>query len=186
MAGELQGRLAGPHLAVGLDHFFSMFPSRWTGNPGGSGFWYEDTVDTDGRPRAQIRYGDAGRRLLDGQRAAVRALLDTGNDIVLDEMPVDRTILPAWRQGLSGYRTWWVRLVAPLAVVEEREAYRTHGRHLGNARGHLDIADGEPFDLTVDTSARSPAEIAETILAAFDLASAPAAPEPSTPGPAPA
>jgi chloramphenicol 3-O phosphotransferase len=143
-------------------------------------------VDTDGRPRAQIRYGDAGRRLLDGQRAAVRALLDTGNDIVLDEMPVDRTILPAWRQELSRYRIWWVRLVAPLAVVEEREAHRTHGRHVGHARGHLDVADGEPFDLTVDTSALSPAETAETILAAFDLASAPAAPEPSTPGTAPA
>ena len=171
VADELQERLTTPHLVVGLDHFFSMFPHHWAGHPRGPGpgFWYDDTVDADGLPRARIRYGDAGRRLLVGQRAAVRALLDAGNDVVLDEMPVDRTILPAWRRELAGHRTWWVRLTAPLDVVEAREAGRAHGRHLGNARGHLDVAAGESFDLTIDTSARSPAEVADAVLAALPL-----------------
>jgi len=170
-AAELQGRLTEPHLVVGLDHFFSMFPHHWAGHPRGPGpgFWYEDTVDPDGSPRARIRYGDAGRRLLDGQRAAVRALLDAGNDVVLDEMPVDGSILPAWRRELAGHRAWWVRLTAPLDVVEAREAARPHGRHPGNARGHLDVLDGEAFDLTVDTTARTPAEVADAVLGALPL-----------------
>ncbi|MFE6968551.1 hypothetical protein [Isoptericola sp. NPDC057653] len=166
VAAELQERLTDPHLVVGIDHFFSMFPHHWTGHPRGPGpgFWYEDTVDDDGSPHARIRYGDAGRHLLAGQRAAVRALLDAGNDVILDEMPVDRTILPAWRRDLAGYAVLWVRLTAPLAVVEAREAGRTHGRHPGNARGHLDVADGEPFDLTLDASNRTAAELADAIL----------------------
>ncbi|SKC76640.1 phosphotransferase-like protein [Krasilnikoviella flava] len=193
VAAVLQERLTTPHLVVGLDHFFAMFPHHWAGHPRGPGpgFWYEDTVDDDGRPRAQIRYGEAGQRLLDGQRAAVRALLDAGNDVILDEMPVDGTILPAWRRDLAGHRVWWVRLTAPLAVVEAREAGRTHGRHPGNARGHLDVADGEPFDLTIDASTRSPAEVADAILGALPLAPAPPGPpgtqaSSSTPGPPPA
>jgi hypothetical protein len=35
-------------------------------------------------------------------RAAVRALLDAGNNVILDEMPIDDTIMPAWRSALAG------------------------------------------------------------------------------------
>ena len=165
VAERLQERLPQPHLVVGLDHFFSMFPHHWAGHPRGPGpgFWYEDTVDSDGSPRARIRWGAAGDRLLAGMRAAVVAMLDHGNDIILDEMPLDESIVPAWRDALGSRRSFWVRLDVPLDVAEAREAGRAHGRHLGNARGHFGIASGESFDLTLDASAASPDQLATEI-----------------------
>lgn len=52
-------------------------------------------------PREVTDYGAAGERLLSGMRAAVVALLDAGNNVILDEMPVDATIMPAWRKALQ-------------------------------------------------------------------------------------
>lgn len=167
VAAELQPLLPDPYLVVGIDLFLNMFPHHWAGNPRGpgTGFWYEETVDADGAPRTRIRYGEAGDRLLAGMRAAVRAMLDGGNDIILDEMPLDDSILPAWKRELTGYPTWWIRLTAPLAVVEEREAHRTHGQQLGNARGHFDVGTDQVYDLHVDVATALPNDLAVEIAA---------------------
>ena len=167
-AEQLQLLLPEPHLVVGLDNFLNMFPHCWAGQPRGPGpgMWYEDSTDPDGSPRARIRYGAAGERLLRGMRAAVRAMLDGGNQIILDEMPLGDSILPAWRQELAGYQTYWVRLHAPRDVVEAREAARTRGQHLGNARGHFLIGADEEYDLHLDVATASPREVAREIIAA--------------------
>ncbi|TCC23566.1 hypothetical protein E0H58_17500 [Kribbella speibonae] len=96
-------------------------------------------------------------------RAAVVALLDAGNNVILDEMPVDATIMPAWRKALTGYDVRWVALQAPLEVIEERELERHHGRHLGNARGHYGHGMDGPFDLVLDAANLTPTERATTI-----------------------
>lgn len=168
VAEHLQTIMPSPYLVVGLDHFLNMFPQRWSGQDWGPGpgMWYHDTVDPDGHPRTRIRYGDAGARLLAGMRAAVRALLDTGNDVILDEMPLDETILPAWRRELADYDVVWVWLHAPLGLVERREAQRTRGQKIGNARGHLHLTAGETYDLELDVSSLTPVAAAEAILAA--------------------
>ena len=162
---RLQPMLPEPHLVVGIDLFLTMFPHHWAGHPRGPGpgMWYHDTTDPDGSPRARIRYGSAGARLLAGMRAAVRAMLDNGNHIILDEMPLDESILPAWRRELAGYQVTWIRLSAPLGVIEQREAQRTQGQHLGNARGHFLIGADDQFDLHVDAATRSPDAVAAEI-----------------------
>lgn len=168
VAEQLQALLPEPHLVVGIDHFLNMFPQHWAGHPRGPGpgMWYDDTIDADGSPRARIRYGSAGGRLLAGMRAAVRAMLDCGNQIVIDEMPFDESIPPAWRRELGGYQVSWVRLSAPLDVLEEREARRTRGQHLGNARGHFSIGAEEDYDLRLDVATASPYDVAVEIMAA--------------------
>jgi chloramphenicol 3-O phosphotransferase len=164
-ARRLQLLLDEPHLVVGLDHFYDMFPSDWGGHRRGPGpgFWQETVTDDDSKPRIITYYGDAGERLLAGMRAAVVALLDAGNDVILDEMPVDDTVMPAWRRVLAAYDVWWVALHAPLDVIEQREDERNHGRHIGNARGHYGYGmDGE-FDLVVDAAALTPDERAAAV-----------------------
>jgi chloramphenicol 3-O phosphotransferase len=167
VAEQLQLLLPEPYLVVGIDHFLNMFPHHWAGHPRGPGpgMWYEDTVDPDGSPRARIRYGAAGERLLAGMRAAVKAMLDCGNRVILDEMPLDESILPSWRRELVGYQVSWVHLTAPLHVVEEREARRTRGQHFGNARGHFGIGAEEEYDLRLDVAAASPQDAAAKIAA---------------------
>lgn len=161
----LQSLLAEPYLHVGLDHFFSMFPHHWADHPRGPGpgFWYEESVDGDGGSRALIRHGQAGARLLAGMRAAVVALLHAGNNVLLDEMPINDSVIPAWRDTLLGFNAFWVRLEAPLAVMEAREASRCKGRKLGNARGHADVQYGDAWDVVSSTADRSPTEVARII-----------------------
>lgn len=170
VAEELQRMLREPYLHVGLDHFFSMFPYEWRDHPRGPGpgFWVEQTQDADGSPRARIRYGDAGARLLAGMRAAVNALLATGNNVILDEMPIDDSVVPAWRRELRASSALWVRLTAPLSVLEERERGRVKGRQLGNSRGHLDVQVGAEWDLVIDTVDLTPAGTAARILEVLD------------------
>lgn len=169
VAEHLQLLLPEPYLVVGIDHFLNMFPHHWAGHPRGPGpgMWYEDTADPDGSPRARIGYGEAGERLLAGMRAAVKALLDCGNRVILDEMPLDESILPSWRRELVGYQVFWVHLTAPLQVVEEREARRTRGQKIGNARGHFHITADEDHDLRLDVATASPQDTAAKISAAL-------------------
>lgn len=114
VAEWLQLELREPHLLVGLDHFFSMFPHHWKDRPRGSGpgFWYDDTIDAGGHAHARIRYGEAGARLLAGMRAAVCAMLDAGNHVIFGEMPVDESVVPlgnASSQTLRPSGATWTR-----------------------------------------------------------------------------
>lgn len=164
----LQLQLSEPFLHVGLDHFLAMFPQRWKEQAWGPGpgMWYDDTNDPDGSPRSRIRYGDAGHRMLAGMRGAVNALLATGNDVIIDEMPLDETIVPAWRRDLRAAASFWVHLTAPLQVLESRERTRVRGQHLGNARGHFGIAPDDGWDLVLPVEDLSPEAAAAKIIAA--------------------
>ena len=169
VAESLQLALREPYLHVGIDHFFSMFPYEWRDHPRqpGPGFWVEHTSDPDGSPRAKIHYGAAGERLLTGMRAAVNALLEAGNNVILDEMPIDSSIMLAWRRDLRADSILWVRLTASLSVLEGRERGRTKGRVPGNARGHFDIDTGSDWDLVIDTDVLKPEEVAARITRAL-------------------
>lgn len=163
---QLQLALSEPYLHVGIDHFFSMFPYEWRDHPRqpGPGFWVDEKFDADGSPRTNIYYGEAGARLLTGMRSAVNALLATDNNVILDEMPIDDFIVPAWRRDLRASRTFWVRLTASLPVLEDRERSRTKGQQLGNSRGHFDVQVGDGWDLVIDTDRLSPRETASRIV----------------------
>ncbi|UVY84692.1 hypothetical protein NLU66_03595 [Brachybacterium sp. NBEC-018] len=124
-------------------------------------------------PHTRIRYGEVGERLLAGMRGAVVAMLDAGNDVILDEMPLDATIVPAWKQALGARDALWIHLGARLDVVEARESTRRHGQHVGNARGHLGIADAEQSDLRIDTSELAPDAVVNRILRSPELRGVP-------------
>lgn len=166
VAKQLQEQLIEPYLHVGLDNFFSMFPHHWKDHPRGpgAGFWYDDTTDPDSKPRTRIRHRGAGAYLLSGMRAAVKALILEENDVTVDEMPIDETILPAWRRDLLAPKQFWVKLTAPLEVLEDRERHRTHRQKLGNARGHIDTPDDIAWDLVVQAADHDPADIARLII----------------------
>ena len=172
VSGHLQLALVEPYLHVGIDHFFSMFPYEWRDHPRqpGPGFWVDRESDADGSPRTRIYYGEAGARLLTGMRSAVNALLATGNNVILDEMPIDDSIVPAWRRDLRASQVFWVRLTASLPVLEERERSRTKGQQVGNSRGHFDVSVGTEWDLVIDTDRLSPAETASRIISALGQA----------------
>ena len=102
--------------------------------------------------------GPVGQRLAAGMRAAVAACARAGNDMVVDDVFVDPAWLDGWRSELTGLECLLVGVVAPLAVLEERESARGN-RIAGEARFQFDaIHSGIEYDVTVDTAHQSPEE----------------------------
>jgi len=101
-------------------------------------------------------------------RAAVSALARAGNDVLADDVFVDRSWLDDWRSQLDGLEWLLVGVVAPVDVLEERERARGN-RILGEARAQVDVVHSDvDYDLTVDTARSTPEECARTILDALE------------------
>jgi len=150
-----------PWVYLGIDTFWNAVDERWMehGARAVDGFLW--TTD------ATIVPGPAGRRLAAGMRAAVAALAKAGNDVLVDDVFLDHAWLDDWRRLLVDLEWVLVGVLAPLHVLEEREAARGN-RIAGEARAQVGVIhQGIQYDLTVDTSQLSPEEAARVILAAF-------------------
>lgn len=166
IARELQERLPEPFLRVALDQLFDMVPKPWSGGRGGplslDGFYYDETSDEATPLVTKIRYGSTGRRILWGFHAAVAALADQGNHIIVDTIVLDAAEAADWRQALRRSQVFVVSLRASLAALEERERKRC--QRAGLARGHLDAVDVIPFDVSIDTTSATLEQLAQQIL----------------------
>jgi chloramphenicol 3-O phosphotransferase len=155
-------RLSGePWIRLGIDAFWNAIDERWMehGLHAAEGFaWMEN---------ARIVPGPVGQRLAAGMRAAVAACARAGNDMLVDDVFVDRAWLDGWRRELRGIECLLVGVVAPLDVLEERESARGN-RIVGEARFQFDVIHrGVEYDVTVDTAQQSPEECARAILSAL-------------------
>ncbi|MGC0417803.1 phosphotransferase-like protein [Embleya sp. AB8] len=94
-------------------------------------------------------------------------------------MPIDDAIMPAWHHDLRDQDVLWVRIHAPLPVLEEREADRHPERFRGLSRGHQDVCVPDDFDLDVNSAELDPTERAHHIATALHPP-ADTSPSPST------
>lgn len=161
VARAIQALSDEPWLRLGIDVFWSAIDERWMehGSRASEGFsWREDGT---------IIPGTVGQRLAAGMRAAIAACARQGNDIVVDDVFIDRDWLDGWRSELAGLDWRLVGIVAPVSVVEERE--RTRGnRIIGEARAQVDVIHSAiDYDLTIDTALQSPEECARAVLASL-------------------
>jgi chloramphenicol 3-O phosphotransferase len=161
---ELQNLLPEQYLALGLDTFFHMVSPRWGGGMGGplsvDGFRYVKTT-VDHSPSIRIVYGAVGRRVLRGMHRAVAALGVCGNNVIVDEMLLDQTVLDDWVDALRNLSVCVVRLRASLTILEQREQRR--GNAVGLTRGHLGDNLIDTYDLDLDTTDHEPKVIAHAI-----------------------
>jgi chloramphenicol 3-O phosphotransferase len=161
---ELQNLLPEHYLALGIDTFFHMVSPRWGGGLGGplsvDGFRYHKTT-VDDIPLIRITYGDVGRRVLRGMHRAVAALAACGNNVIVDEMLLDRSVFDDWVDALRDLPVYLVRLRASLAALEQREQQR--GNQPGLARGHYEDNLIDVYDLDLDTTDHPPDVVANTI-----------------------
>jgi chloramphenicol 3-O phosphotransferase len=151
-----------PWLRLGIDTFWNAIDERWMehGSRAAEGFLWRDD--------ATIVPGPVGHRLAEGMRAAVAACARCGNDLLVDDVFIDRRWLDGWRAELAGLEWLLVGLRASLPVLEERE--RTRGNRItGEARAQADVIHaGIDYDLVVDTGSQSSEECARAILAALN------------------
>jgi chloramphenicol 3-O phosphotransferase len=152
-----------PLLHVSMDAFLEMLPARMFGHP--DGYIFETTTDDEGKPHS----GPVLARLMSGMRAAIAAMAEQGNNIVVDDVMFGGDEAEEYRRLLAAFDFHLVGLFAPLEVLEQREKARGD-RDLGLARWQYDrVHQRVRYDLEIDTSRLTPAEAAETIRAAFDL-----------------
>jgi chloramphenicol 3-O phosphotransferase len=161
---ELQNLLPEHYLALGIDTFFHMVSPRWGGGENTplsvDGFRYVRTT-VDQLPHTRIAYGDVGRRVLRGMHRAVAALAVCGNNVLVDEMLLDREVLDDWGVALHELPVCVIRLRAAIIALEKRESQR--GQVAGLARGHNDDNMIAVYDLDLDTTTQSPPDVAQTI-----------------------
>ena len=98
--------------------------------------------------------------------ASVAALARAGNNVIVDDVLVDEDG-SAYRFALAGLEVLWVGVMAPLDVIEAREKLRGD-RDIGLARWQYPrVHRNMTYDLTVDATRTTPAEIAHQIRSQF-------------------
>ncbi len=153
-ARALQAMSVLPFLQVSMDAFIQMMPIRLIGDPEGLVF---QRREDDGLPCVEIQSGPVFKRILAGMRHAVGALVDQGNDVIVDEVMFGQEA-EEYRTLLGRHDLRFVGLFAPLDVLESRERARGD-RELGLSRWQYQrVHGGIEYDLTLDTEHSSPAE----------------------------
>lgn len=154
LARAIQAAAAEPYLVLSLDGLFAAVDDHWgsQGSLRDQGFAYAYAADGSRR----VVCGEIGRRMLAGMRRAAAAHAQAGVHVVFDDMLLDDTAIPDWAEALAGVDALLVRLTAPLAVLEAREAARDRRRTPGLAAGHKALHDAIAADLVIDTDETSP------------------------------
>jgi chloramphenicol 3-O phosphotransferase len=165
-AKALQHVARDPFLHVSMDGFLEMLPPRMFGHP--DGYIFETKYEA-GKPIVVIHSGHVMAQLISGMRHAIKAMVEQGNNVVVDDVMMSRREADEYRRLLSPFDVRLVGLFAPLAVLERREEERGD-RVLGLARWQYDrVHRGVTYDLEIDTTAATPTEVAQAICGAFDL-----------------
>lgn len=157
----LQAKLPEPYLECGIDKFLWMLPQPYLNRP----LWYE-VIATHHPPQREMYFtsGRVGDQLIFGMHRAITAMLQAGNNLLVDHVLLD----PRW---LADCVAQWVELEplcvgvrCPLPLLEEREQAR-QDRTLGQARAHHLVVHAHAlYDLEVDTALVSPQACADQIL----------------------
>lgn len=169
IAEKIQKLSEKPILHVGFDHFCLMLPRRYLfdGEEAHLGYKF---VEKPG-PKTTVDVGPVGDQMTLAMHKAMRALLDSGFDLVIDEVLVLDKSYQDYLELFQDCRLFVVGIKPPVEIAEQREISRGD-RVLGLARGLFEITHlGKVYDLEIDSSKHSPEESARQILDFIDRGS---------------
>jgi len=167
IARALQARLPEPYMLFGIDDVFPWTPLRWHDSPEGFQF---TPLPTGELP---LRVGPRGDMILKAWRRMVRAAVEEGLRVVLDEVFVTDDALQDWARTLAGREVFLVGVRCALAELQRRERARGD-RGVGQALWqHERVHAQGPYDFEVDTTSASAEACAAQILAALETRTTP-------------
>jgi chloramphenicol 3-O phosphotransferase len=156
LAKALQEILPAPFLHIQMDTFFEMMPKKLQNHS--QGFLFEETT-IGGKASIKISEGPFGAQVMIGMRSAIKAMADTGNNLIIDDVILDDGF-SEYQRLLAPFELLTVGVHASLETLEARERERGD-RLIGLARWQYDLVHhGKTYDLDVNTETASPAEIA--------------------------
>ena len=169
LAHALQGQLEQPFLHIALDQFRDGMPARFRGlnSPAGStgkrGLNVVPVIDAE-VPYTRIEFGEMGLTMLRGMRRAMAAMLSAGNNIIIDDIVMEKDFLMDYLTVFNGLKLYFVGVKCPYSVIEERESNRP-GRFPGTAFGQMQICHSHNiYDVQVNTAEHLPEACALMII----------------------
>jgi len=147
-------------LHVQMDAFLAMLPPASFGHPDGLVF---EEAEQDGHKVINIRSGPTVALAMRAFRHSVAAMAGQGIDLIVDDVMFG----PEWSEYarlLAAHHVTKVGVLAPLEILEAREAARGD-RAIGLARGQWGrVHQGVTYDLTLDTSQATAEDCAAILL----------------------
>ena len=169
LAYALQETLIEPFIHVALDQFRDGLPARYRGlnaSEGTTGALGLNVIPVSEAetPYTDIQFGAQGKVMLKGMRRAMASMVEAGNNIVIDDIILDKTFLDDYLEVFQPFDVLFVGVKCPKEVINQRESERP-GRFPGTAIGHYDICHAhDVYDVIVDSSTMSPNECVELIV----------------------
>ena len=161
LTNELQQTFDRPYVNLGLDKFLEMVPLRFVG-------YDKDIVHFTSRktscgPRVTITIGKKGKNFDSGRIQAAKAFADLGNNLIIDEILLDKVLIDEYIQALKGHKVLLIGLTCPLEILQQRELARGD-RRPGLAATQAAITHRHTdYDRLFDTSTVSPQDMAKEI-----------------------
>jgi chloramphenicol 3-O phosphotransferase len=169
IAAALQELWPQPLQVTGIDTFLAAQSQRFFAIDGRvvTGFSWVP-VTAGGPPAFGWVPGPLGLGMIKASHAYWAACAGAGLDQVIDDVWLVPDQPAGLRDALLAANTLWVGVHCPLAVAEQRERERGD-RLAGTVRGqHALVHTFRKYDIDVDTSAATPRQCAEAILAVLD------------------
>ena len=157
-----------PLLHAGIDLFSRMVPENRIGfdappgSPAREGFHWLTALEA-GEPVMRLQAGPVAEKLMRDMRRVLARMAELGNDLVVDEMLLEREWVADYLEVFSAHDVWLIGVRCSLETLVRRE--RERGRRvLGQARATAAAAHAHClYDLEVDTELYSPVECARQI-----------------------
>jgi chloramphenicol 3-O phosphotransferase len=169
IAAALQDLWPRPLQVTGIDTFLASQSKLFFAIGGRvvAGFsWVPVTIG--GQPAFHVVPGPLGLRMIRASHAYWAACAEAGLDQVIDDVWLVPDQPAGLQDSLVAANPLWVGVRCPLAITEQRERERGD-RIVGTARGQYALIHTfRKYDVDIDTSAATPKECAEAILAVLD------------------
>ena len=166
IARALQAAWQGPLLHLGIDTMLGLLPAAYvgTGLRAHEGFEFYQDADERG-PVVRVRPGAVGRMLAGSFARVVAQLAADGHDVVVDYVVLETEDLVPYLRELRRFPVYFVAVRCDVAALEARELVRGD-RFLTLARAQSATVHSGPrhYDLDVDTTTRSPYDLAAEII----------------------
>lgn len=163
IAKELQNLFTEPYLNAGVDSFFKMVPKRFITAKGPNALfeWLETSKNKS--PCLTLKLHPWGEQLIMGMYNAIASLARSGNNIITDEIAINKEVLRHGAEILSPFKVYFIGVKCPQEILEKREVLRKN-QPTNSARGQYQLVhDHGDYDFEVDTSLMSPLECAVKI-----------------------
>jgi chloramphenicol 3-O phosphotransferase len=161
IAKQLQRDLPEHYIHTGIDHYMErVSPTFAVPNNGIDPCVADGMVWVFPTPKhiSEVRLGPAGFNLLRGMYAAIAALAEHGNNVIIDDVVWEPSLLREAVSTLHHLDVLFVGVRCPMEVAERREQSRGD-RPTGLVKAHyLSVHAHQLYDLEINTSLNDPAQ----------------------------